>query len=200
MLSSSKLRPKPTRAIAIAAASRRSGVFYRKGLFRFLDLPAEMRNLVYEHVANDSDARVKRHGDLASCSGMTRVSRQIHQEYQSVLKTKAAEIVIPVMDFNFAPVVKFFDKLSDAEFNRLPKLDGSNKERKVTVLVQMSYYCKNPGHLITWVRWLAHSNHRGVNVDLTYRAEAYSYSQMIGRPSSASELRVTAHCVKQLRR
>lgn len=198
VLFSNKIRPKPTKAIAKAAATRRTGIFYRKGLFRFLDLPAELRNLVYEHVANDSAPTVKRLGDVASSSGMTRVSRQVHAEYQSVLKTKSQEIVVPVTELNFAPVVKFLDKLSDADLNRLPKVDGSNKERKVTVLLQISSDCINPGELMTWVRWLAQSNHRGANVDLTYKAEAYSYTS--GRPLYPSEIKGAAHGAKELRR
>ena len=42
-----------------------------------------------------------------------------------LMKTKVYEIVIPGIDFNFAPVVIFFAKLSDADLNRLPRVDRS---------------------------------------------------------------------------
>ena len=52
------------------------------------------------------------------------------------------------MHFSDALVAKRVDRLSDATLKRLPKVDGSNKERKVIVLYQISSNYSNSGHLI----------------------------------------------------
>ncbi|KAH9845303.1 hypothetical protein Tdes44962_MAKER01313 [Teratosphaeria destructans] len=98
----------------------------------FLALPAEVRDHIYSFCAIMDSARItpKTKGELIGASPLLSVNKQVRQEYKGALY-REAPITARVVDFNFAHVVKFLNRLSDSELKaRTPTtFRGSNMDR-----------------------------------------------------------------------
>lgn len=78
--------------------------------FRFLDLPQELRNEIYEYdLESCSRVRFVKKGRLVSNSGLQFVCRQIDNELATLLINTAhagrGKLVFPVNDFDFKPAL-----------------------------------------------------------------------------------------------
>ena len=73
----------------------------------FLDLPAELRELIYTFVAQSAHAllRPEPRGKLLDHSTLLRVSHQCKDEYTQVLYHEAPVVVAEVVDFDFSHIV-----------------------------------------------------------------------------------------------
>lgn len=92
-------------------------------VFRFLDLPAELRTKILLLAASDNGTGLlsrRSRGKLSSADGVGMVSKQLREEYLAALYGFAATILIEVLDFDFRHIVTFFNKLHAGEIRALP--------------------------------------------------------------------------------
>ncbi|KAF2171277.1 hypothetical protein M409DRAFT_50742 [Zasmidium cellare ATCC 36951] len=89
----------------------------------FLDLAAELRNLIYEHISDTTPLRLPHQTQepkLVNPSPMLLVNKQIAKEYHD-LALISATIEIQVIDFDFDHVIAYLDGLSDKDAARLTR-------------------------------------------------------------------------------
>ncbi|KAK4547251.1 hypothetical protein LTR36_000906 [Oleoguttula mirabilis] len=142
-----------------------------EGSSPLLDLPAELRNQVYEYVAIDAGASLhpRTRGKLASKTSLCRVSRQVREEYQAVLYISAPIIEAYVTNFKFAHIVTFLNKLSARELNALPTLNIPT-HRRLRVHLEVRRGCpKNPEDLHKWVVRCQHPTKKGTQIKAHYK-------------------------------
>ena len=136
----------------------------------FLDLPAELRNNIYEYDIHNTKTTLPRkaRGRLVSDSPSTRVSRQIREEFQGILYAAAPTIQAKVTDLNFGHMIRFFNTVSDHDLSSLPKI----LDRSVPVLdIQLHFTdsCSaNPEGLLRWLLRSEKPSKRGTKVDTSY--------------------------------
>lgn len=92
--------------------------------FRFLDLPAGLRNNVYEKsVKNESVAYLsnnKRYKHyLRTKNGLLGVSKQVRREFKGIFLSDVRVIKTQVLDFNFNHIITYIDRLRGADLFKL---------------------------------------------------------------------------------
>lgn len=109
-----------------------------EGSSRLLDLPAELRNRIYEYVAVNSGAELapRTRGKLVTKTALGQVSKQVRNEFLAVLYVSVPTIKAHVFDFDFAHIVTFLNKLSDRELSALPTLSIPT-HRKLCVHIEV---------------------------------------------------------------
>lgn len=140
-----------------------------EGSSRLLDLPAELRNRIYEFVALDSGAVLspRTRGKLAPKTALCRVSKQVRDELLAVLYVSALIIKAHVFDFD-AHIVTFLNKLSERELSALPTLDNPT-QRKLCVHIEVRTGCpRNPEGLRRWLFRCQHPTKKGTQIDVEY--------------------------------
>lgn len=140
-----------------------------KGRSLLLELPAEIRNSIYEEVAADSQALISRRhrGTLLSKSGLGRLSRQVRSEYHAALYLYAPKITARVKNSDFGHVVTFLNRLSDAEMRALPSVQVASN-RRVTLELELGSDRVDYDLLRRWLRRCGHPTKRGTNIGFSY--------------------------------
>lgn len=134
--------------------------------FLFLNLPAELRNIVYGMVAEECTAYLKK-GKVTDRSNLALVNRQIRDEYHPVSLLCAKGIRTEVEDFDFRYIVTFINRLSTNEVNALPNATKPGTRRIDVTLV----FSKNPADYYLLRRWLNRAGHpmkKGTMLDFRY--------------------------------
>ena len=111
----------------------------KSGGFRFMDLPAGRRINIHIKIFDGLpeaylSTRTRKH--LACRSALPRVSRHFRNDFIPILYLYSREIVSSVRDFNFGPVITFFNRLHDYEVKALLSV-GTPSERKMTVALKL---------------------------------------------------------------
>lgn len=102
----------------------------RPRTFRLFDLPAELRNVVYEKIAEDQTAEIRsRKKFLTDRSGLLGIEDRLRDEYLPILLLHSSELAVQIIDFDFGKLISFFNRLSDAEVNALPSTSKPAKGR-----------------------------------------------------------------------
>lgn len=92
-------------------------------IFPFMQLPPELRNNIYEKALENhpvlhlSRSRTKK--TLASGSSLIRASKAIRQEFLQMVVVGAPIVETTVLNYDFAHVIAFMNRMSDAELKRL---------------------------------------------------------------------------------
>ncbi|KAK4551821.1 hypothetical protein LTR86_010907 [Recurvomyces mirabilis] len=149
-----------------------------KSLFPILDLPAELRNAIYEYAALNATAVVRSNvrGKVLSNSPLTRVSHQIREEYSSMLLLTAPTITAHVKDLDFAHIVTLLNRLSDQELRALPSTNLPSG-RSIRINLHITQTCSpHSDALMRWLIRLEHPTKRGTNLNITYRAIGIHHS------------------------
>ena len=125
----------------------------------FLDLPAELRNRIYEYAVTHDDpleiktAKAVSHNQhLKKNSSLAAVSKQVNAEYYSVLnKTSLAagsSIWVLILDFDFRPVIHFVrDEFVHSQTDGSPNLSIS--------LVVTDFRLSKQRYLDKWLKFCA---------------------------------------------
>ena len=136
--------------------------------FRFFDLPAELRNLVYEKVAEDQTV-VLDSRELTDHSGLLGKNDRIRDEYAPILLLHARTIEANVRNFDFQHIVTFLNRLSDAEVKALP-----NTNRRASRHVNISLRFIRPmsdkkvALLKRWLNRAGHPTKKGTMLNVSY--------------------------------
>ena len=155
--------------------------------FPLLDLPAELRDVIYANIAANDDGITRidkrKPGNLLSNSAMRMVNKQIREEFTSALYLSAPNITTTVQDFDFRHIVTFFNRLSDLELNALSSTRAQSSPtaiRKLTIHLTVSQKCPWDRQYLYLDRWLnrcAHPTKKGTNVRVVYTADRSSLKQ-----------------------
>ncbi|KAK3068115.1 hypothetical protein LTR53_014563 [Teratosphaeriaceae sp. CCFEE 6253] len=149
----------------------------------FFDLPAEIRVAVYGLVFNSTggfhlsrDPKWK--SQLASTSRLGRANKQIRSEFLAAA-AQYADITTTVVGLDFAHIVTFLNKHSDAELNTLPTFakaatpSGRSFTIKLMPAVGLHTSFKAPPEEKGLARWLNRTRHprkQGANIRYAYVA------------------------------
>lgn len=106
------------------------------GLF---ELPAELRNMIYEKVAEDQVAELYK-GKLTDISGLLETDPKIRDEYYPFLLSHSSTLEANIEHFDFSEVGTFLNSLTESEACFLPSL-ASPTERKFTICMAVSTPC-----------------------------------------------------------
>ncbi|KJX92334.1 hypothetical protein TI39_contig5867g00005 [Zymoseptoria brevis] len=120
--------------------------------FRFLALPAELRDEVYQQIAQETPyAVLKGRGRLQVASKLCAVSRQVQGEYLAILEN-LANITTTVVRFDFRPTVRFLNRLSESHVKKLSASRRIPVNRTITIQVELPSATREEAD---WARWQA---------------------------------------------
>ncbi|KAK5675195.1 hypothetical protein LTS10_012271 [Elasticomyces elasticus] len=143
-----------------------------------LDLPAELRNNVYAQVfATTGGVHLSCKGHrraLASSSRLTRVNKQLHDEFTSAAWA-LADITTQAPDLDFRHIVAFLNRLSDAELFAMPT-NGHPVQRKMMIELSITEHY-NVKLLRRWLNRIGNPEKKGT--DLVYEYKLCSSSLKI---------------------
>ena len=135
--------------------------------FRLFDLPAELRNLVYEKIAEAQRARF-RQKELTDRTGILDINDRLKYEYFPILLLHAGQIEADVTNFNFQHVVTFLNRLSETEVNALPTVVRPTL-RTIKISLRVSNdLAYNDKLLRRWLDRTTHPTKKGTMLDVTY--------------------------------
>ena len=103
--------------------------------FRLLDLPAELRNLVYEKVAEEQVAYLVRR-NLQDRPGLLSVNRQLRNEYIPIMLLYPSKIQANVMNFDFRDVHACINRLCNAEMNTVSITKPRSRELHIQLQIR----------------------------------------------------------------
>lgn len=151
----------------------------------FLELPAELRNEIYDYVAPSYTAVLRQNarGRLLTNSPLAAVSRQVCEEYIATLYL-CAPITAHVKNLDFSHLVTFLNKLSDRELRALPSVNVPS-ERHILIKLNITDACPPISDMLN--RWLLRCEHptkKGTNLQVSYVVSGNQY--FTPHPSYAS--------------
>lgn len=139
--------------------------------FRFFDLPAELRNLVYEHITDQCKGiPILHRGRLGDRSGLLDINDRLRDEYQHVYLLRAGKIWLEVVSFDFRHVVTFINQLSDGELSALSTLSHC-KESKICIklnFTRLPELERDTGLLNRWLNRVGQATKKGSMLDMEY--------------------------------
>jgi hypothetical protein len=161
--------------------------------FHFLDLPAELRNLVYKMVAEDQTAVLKNR-ELRDTSGLLDIDDQIRNEYLPMLLTYAATIEAEVNNLDFQNIVTFLNRLSDAEVNTLPNATKP-AVRPIEIKLKITEHAyKNRIELLRrWLNRVGHPTKKGTMLNISYTLSSYHRARRLGNHGGYIQYRRNDH-------
>ncbi|KAK4506473.1 hypothetical protein PRZ48_000205 [Zasmidium cellare] len=156
--------------------------------FRFLALPAELRNSVYTIALEDYPTRLSAKGNLQTDCPLIHASKQVNSELKPLLVSDSPSLQTTVQGFDFDHVIAFFNDLSDIDFKHINRdIDSGD----TTMEIHLTFDGRNPdckngldtGKHTSWHAWLA-TTARGKAVVLRYtwkrkmNTECYYYNRV----------------------
>jgi hypothetical protein len=161
----------------------------------FLSLPRELRDEIYKHVLeSDRSVSLKQHTFITK-TNLASTNRQICEEYLDAVLFCAPIINTTVRNHNFAHVVTFLNRLSEAQLNRL-KSGAAAKSRttqhrkiRITLTYARTKISTKP-QLNRWLDRFDDPNRRGAEIEFDYVLDRASwgnggYKQRAQRRSTA---------------
>ena len=157
----------------------------------FLALPRELRDEIYRHVLDqeeDATKSIYKSRNVVTRCGLVGVNSQIFEEFIDAVLFYASEIVMTVKNHNFAHVVTFLNRLSEAQLNQLRKLGPEASEKdgkaraKCQIVILLHYTARakeSTKHLHRWLDQFDVPEKRGKEIefqyvgDRTYRCGGY---------------------------
>ena len=137
------------------------------GPFPFMNLPPELRNIVYAEAAKDNVAVIEK-STFTDNSALSQVSAQIHNEYMPILALNAKAIQTTVLDFDFRHVVTFINRLSAAELNALPSINKSDT-RPIDISLRFNpFEAFHDYHLGRWLKRAGSPTKKGTMLYFRY--------------------------------
>lgn len=172
------LQPTTTNSLAVFATQLRQDP---NELSLLLDLPADIRNIIYAMVLGNTEARLSRNSaknNLATTSALPRVNKQVRAEFMAMVWL-SADIQTTVLDFDFRHIVTFLNRLSDAELQALPSISVP-ASRKVKVELSVRLVCPlQPPLLPRWIKRADHPTKKGTGIDFKYTLDAKTKEKML---------------------
>ncbi|KAK0771324.1 hypothetical protein LTR91_024070 [Friedmanniomyces endolithicus] len=137
-----------------------------------LDLPPELRNLIYEAVlasTGGASLSAKPHiRHLSFASGLPRTNKQVREEFVAAAWL-LGNIHTTVPGLSFRHIVTFLNRLPDAELRALPTITLPAQRRVVIEIIPRFFW--DTELLDRWTRRAAHPTKKGTQVSFEYRLQ-----------------------------
>ncbi|EGP92032.1 uncharacterized protein MYCGRDRAFT_89949 [Zymoseptoria tritici IPO323] len=140
--------------------------------FRLLDLPAELRDEIYEKVAQQDPYVVLKGSRLQVASKLCAVSRQVQGEYLAILEN-SANITTTVVRFDFRPIVRFLNRLSESYVKKLSTLRRTPVKRTINIQLELPSATREEIEMALWHALNPTPEKRGVDMTFSY---VFAYS------------------------
>ena len=149
----------------------------------FLALPRELRDEIYKHILNSDRSSKLKSGsrNIVTRCGLVGVNNQISAEFLDAVLFHAPVITTVVRNHNFAPVVTFLNRLSQAQLKRLSNYpesqatgvddddDDVRAKRKIRIILSYSAGAKDSrAHLNRWLDRFDNPDKRGKEIEFEY--------------------------------
>jgi hypothetical protein len=167
----------------------------------FLSLPRELRDEIYRHVLEQDKSPTLKSGSrnrVTRC-GLVGVNNQISEEFLDAVLFYAPVITTTVCNHNFAHIVTFLNRLSEAQLAKLSthgpgvaQADDAKPKRKIRILLSYSGRALDIRvHLHRWLNRFDSPDKRGKEIEFEYAGdgtyENRGYKQKSKVRASASE-------------
>jgi hypothetical protein len=147
----------------------------------FLALPRELRDEIYKHVLEQDGSTTLKTGsrNIVTRCGLVGVNDQISEEFLDAVLFYAPIITTKVRNHNFAPVVTFLNRLSQAQLTRLStrgpqpvEADDAISKRKIRIIISYSAGAKDSRpHLNRWLDRFDVPDKRGKEIEFEYNGD-----------------------------
>ncbi|EMD65108.1 hypothetical protein GGP41_003748 [Bipolaris sorokiniana] len=147
----------------------------------FLALPRELRDEIYKHVLEQDESSTLKTGrgnNIVTRCGLVGVNNQISEEFLDAVLFHAHVITATVRNHNFAHVVTFLNRLSQAQLARLSthgptadEVDDDDRKpkRKIRIILSYSAGAKDSRvHLNRWLDRFDAPDKRGKEIEFEY--------------------------------
>jgi hypothetical protein len=151
----------------------------------FLALPRELRDEIYRHVLTSGDKRAisLQNRNFITKSGLIGVNSQVKEEFLDAVLFFAPVIHTTVRNHNFAHVVTFLNRLSEAQLHKLaaaatPNSHPDAKMRSRKIIITLTYSRTKTSTKPQLNRWLDRfddPNRRGAEVRIEYKLDRDSW-------------------------
>jgi hypothetical protein len=147
----------------------------------FLALPRELRDEIYKHVLEQDGSATLKSGsrNIVTQCGLVGVNDQISEEFLDAVLFYAPIITTKVRNHNFAPVVTFLNRLSQAQLTRLStrgpqaaEAQDTKTKRKIKIILSYSAGAKDSrAHLNRWLDRFDAPEKRGKEIEFKYDSD-----------------------------
>lgn len=140
--------------------------------FRFLDLPVDIREMVYDEVLVFHRRATLKEGAvrLSTSSTLSGVNRQLRTEFLNALNIRAPLVVAHVHDYNFAHVRAYIVNMPETQLQTYSMVSARQRRRRFIIELHLSSPLRRSYLLDTWIRYLASSAGSRANaLDFRYR-------------------------------
>jgi hypothetical protein len=143
----------------------------------FLALPRELRDEIYKHVLDQDGSTTLKSGsrNMITHCGLVGVNAQVSEEFLDAVLFHAPIITTTVRNHNFAPVVTFLNRLSQAQLTKLstrgPQItdNDAKTKRKIRIILSYSAGAKDSrAHLNRWLDRFDAPDKRGKEIEFEY--------------------------------
>lgn len=151
----------------------------------FLALPRELRDEIYKHVLESGEKRAVtlQNRDFITKSGLIGVNSQIKEEFLDAVLFFAPVIHTTVRNHNFAHIVTFLNRLSEAQLHKLaaaatPNSDPDAKVRSRKIIITLTYSrtkASTKPQLNRWLDRFDDPKRRGAEVRIEYKLDRDSW-------------------------
>lgn len=134
-----------------------------------LELPAEIRGMIYQCVIKGSVVLNSKTKTLISQSMLACVSKQVHQEITDALYLTPTNIDVKIRNLDFTPIASFLNNLTQ---KHLGVLQASEKKFRL-VLHQHWQPQADVGKLMSWVNYATNPKNRAYKIKFDYIEVVY---------------------------
>lgn len=139
--------------------------------FPLFNLPAELRNLVYEKAAETQTAYLVK-GKVSDNSGFLTASSKLHDEYLPILLVFAPKFKARVLNFDFRDVIYTLNRLSDKTLDSL-STTSTPRARQLHIDIEINNTANANTHLLhRWLNRATRKANKGTELDISYSLEA----------------------------
>lgn len=167
-----------------------SATYKRRGHFAFLDLPAELRDNIYNKILeNEPIAHLSRNTSrrtLAVVTPLALVNRQVRSEFLHAATIASPIIQTTVRDFQFGHIITFLNRLSEVLLKRLETQDAM-PQRTIEIDLILTQGGRNEALRSGLERWLNRmgTEKKGAKIEYRYTYEGSRAGGEHPNPGSA---------------
>jgi hypothetical protein len=143
----------------------------------FLALPRELRDEIYKHVLGPDSSVTMKQRNFITKSGLVGTNNQICEEFLDAVLIYAPVIKTTVRNHNFAHVVTFLNRLSEAQLKKF-KSDAAaglcRRKIRITLTYSNTKQSTKP-QLNRWLDRFDDPNRRGADIQIEYVLDQASW-------------------------
>jgi hypothetical protein len=143
----------------------------------FLELPRELRDEIYKHVLGPDSSVTMKQRNFITKSGLVGTNNQICEEFLDAVLFYAPVINTTVRNHNFAHVVTFLNRLSEAQFNKFKSeaaAGSCHRKIRITLTYANTKQSTKP-QLNRWLDRFDDPNRRGADIQIEYVLDQASW-------------------------